>query len=273
MVGEPSLFTGANRCEQVSPFHRWATERVILTMRKQFSEELTLGELAHSSGLSPSHLDRVFRIVTGITPFQFLRAIRIQAAQQLLLTTQLSITEVCFEVGYNSLGTFTRQFTRLVGTQPNRLRTMVHRDGFLEEARNNLESFRIRNIRQPAYIHGNVIGQRGSSGLIFIGVFPGPIPENSPIACCFLTEPSPYVLAPVQEGANYVLAARVPWSEDPWEYLKDDIASWVGIGRVPFGPNSSSDRICDIVLRPKSVFDPPIVVALPVLLSRLLRGV
>jgi AraC family transcriptional regulator len=95
--------------------HGFAVERVLATMRERLDEDLTLHVMADVARLSPYHFTRVFRHVTGIPPCEFLTALRLQEAKRLLLTTGLSVTDVCFEVGYSSLGTFTTRFTHLIG--------------------------------------------------------------------------------------------------------------------------------------------------------------
>jgi transcriptional regulator GlxA family with amidase domain len=95
--------------------HRIAAERVVREMRQRLGDSLTLDEMAEIAMMSPYHFNRVFRRLTGIPPSQFLGALRLEAAKRLLLTSERSVTEICFEVGYNSLGTFTTRFNQLVG--------------------------------------------------------------------------------------------------------------------------------------------------------------
>src|SRR5204863_6766090 len=83
-------------------------------------------DLASVAYLSPSHFQRVFHRLIGIPPGEFLSALRLQAARRLLLTTSLSVTDICFEVGYNSIGSFTSRFTHLVGLPPRLLRQRAH---------------------------------------------------------------------------------------------------------------------------------------------------
>src|SRR5947207_15840476 len=90
-----------------------AIERVIQIMHTHLYEVLTLQDLASAACLSPSHFHRVFRRLIGIPPGDFLSALRFQAARRLLVTTSLSVTEICFDVGYPSTGSFTMRFTHL----------------------------------------------------------------------------------------------------------------------------------------------------------------
>src|SRR5947207_12815364 len=76
-----------------------AVERAIQTMHTHLDEVLTLEDLASVACLSPSHFTRVFHRLIGVPPGEFLSALRFQAARHLLLTTPLSVTDLCFVVG------------------------------------------------------------------------------------------------------------------------------------------------------------------------------
>src|ERR1700694_76714 len=102
--------------------HTQAIEHAIQAMHTHLHELLTLEDLASVACLSPYHFNRVFHRLIGIPPGEFLSALRFQAARRLLLTTPLSVTDICFEVGYTSMGSFTSRFTHLVGLSPRLLR-------------------------------------------------------------------------------------------------------------------------------------------------------
>src|SRR5579872_1710680 len=99
-----------------------AVECAIQTMHIHLHEALTLEDLADAACLSPYYFHRVFRRQIGIPPGEFLSALRLQAARHLLVTTSLRVTDICFEVGYSSPGSFTSRFTHLVGLSPRLLR-------------------------------------------------------------------------------------------------------------------------------------------------------
>src|SRR5713101_5868703 len=103
-----------------------AVECAIQAMQTHLHEVLTLEDLASVACLSPSHFHRVFRRLIGIPPGEFLSALRFQAARRLLVTTPLSVTEICFAVGYTSTGSFTTRFTHWVGLSPRLLRQRAH---------------------------------------------------------------------------------------------------------------------------------------------------
>lgn len=71
------------------------------------------------AGLSKFHFHRLFTSTYGITPARYLTARRIERAQDLLRATNLTVTEVCFAVGYASLGSFSTRFKELVGETPS----------------------------------------------------------------------------------------------------------------------------------------------------------
>ena len=69
--------------------------------------------------MSAGHLSRQFRLAYGESPYSYLMTRRIERAMALLRCGDLSVTEVCFEVGCASLGTFSSRFTELVGVPPS----------------------------------------------------------------------------------------------------------------------------------------------------------
>jgi transcriptional regulator GlxA family with amidase domain len=75
-------------------------------------------QLARRAGLSAFHFIRTFRSAYGQTPHQYLRARRIERARDLLITTPMPITEVCVQVGFQSLGSFSSLFRRVTGETP-----------------------------------------------------------------------------------------------------------------------------------------------------------
>ena len=75
-------------------------------------------QIARQIGISPFHFIRQFEALFGITPHQYRIQSRLSYARQLLATGDLSVTEVCMEVGMSSLGSFSDQFTRLSSATP-----------------------------------------------------------------------------------------------------------------------------------------------------------
>jgi transcriptional regulator GlxA family with amidase domain len=86
---------------------------------RHFAEPLNLKDLASMAALSKYHFHRLFTATYGRTPAVHLAERRIERAQDLLRSTNLSVTEVCFAVGYSSLGSFSSRFTEIVGETPS----------------------------------------------------------------------------------------------------------------------------------------------------------
>jgi AraC-like DNA-binding protein len=86
---------------------------------RDYAEPLDVDALARSANMSAGHLSRQFRLAYGESPYSYLMTRRIERAMALLRRGDLSVTEVCFEVGCASLGTFSTRFTELVGMPPS----------------------------------------------------------------------------------------------------------------------------------------------------------
>lgn len=101
---------------------RTRLERVRHFIDRHYSERLDLDRLAREAGLSPSHFLRCFKRRFGETPHRYLTRRRIRRSQELLRSGDLSVTEICLEVGLESLGSFSSLFHRWVGEPPARYR-------------------------------------------------------------------------------------------------------------------------------------------------------
>jgi transcriptional regulator GlxA family with amidase domain len=85
-------------------------------------EEWSIPRLASVSGVSEAHFARSFKDAFGVPPHRYLLTRRIERAKALLRDTDLSITDIAFETGWSSLGTFGRQFRDITGESPGELR-------------------------------------------------------------------------------------------------------------------------------------------------------
>ncbi len=90
---------------------------------REYAQPLDVEALARGAHMSAGHLSREFRRAYGESPYSYLMTRRIERAMALLRGGDLSVTEVCFAVGCQSLGTFSTRFTELVGMAPS-----VYRD-------------------------------------------------------------------------------------------------------------------------------------------------
>jgi transcriptional regulator GlxA family with amidase domain len=85
----------------------------------QYSQPLDLNGLAQAASLSRFHFLRAFRTAFHMTPHEYITRKRIQRAKELLAESDLLVTEICFEVGFESLGSFSALFHRIVGWSPS----------------------------------------------------------------------------------------------------------------------------------------------------------
>jgi len=85
-------------------------------------ERVLIEQIAREAGMSTFQFIRTFDAVFGVTPHQFRIEARLDRAKELLATGDRSVTEVCMTLGFSSLGSFSDQFARRVGTTPSRYR-------------------------------------------------------------------------------------------------------------------------------------------------------
>ncbi len=85
---------------------------------EHFREKINLDEIAEEASFSRFHFIRLFRAAYGSTPHQYLVSLRMNEAEKLMANPTLRIQDICFEIGFESVGTFTTQFTKVFGKTP-----------------------------------------------------------------------------------------------------------------------------------------------------------
>lgn len=226
---------------------------------KSYSEPLSLTDIAKSAILSRFHFSRIFREATGVSPCRFLSAVRIYEAKRMLASTSLSVTDISFAVGYNSLGSFTNRFTDSVGVSPSRFRRMWW--GGMREAPGPA-----RGSSSP---HGAVAGPvelpgRYAAARVYLGAFTTPIVQCRPSSCA-IVEAGPgragrYRLTGVPPGEWFIRAVAVADSADPEPWARRSVLVG-GQGSVTVTAGAVSEA--GIVLRPRCPTDLPILFAVP----------
>ena len=179
------------------------------------------------------------------------------------------MTEICYAVGYDSLGTFTTRFTQLVGLPPSQVRRLP---GTLAEAVAHLRGDGpAPQAPRPADAAPGVTGRVGPPGdgdaLIFVGLFPDAIAQRRPVAGTVLAAPGPFRLPAPPDGRYHLHAAALPHPRDALACLLPGAA--LRVGRAAGTVVTRSGRVIgptDITLHPPRPTDPPILVALPALL-------
>jgi len=94
--------------------------RVIAVLRARFREPISVSELASIAHLSPSALHFHFKNVTSLTPLQYIKQLRLQAARRMLVSMDMDASAVAFDVGYESPSQFNREYARMFGEPPMR---------------------------------------------------------------------------------------------------------------------------------------------------------
>jgi AraC family transcriptional regulator len=248
--------------------HSRRLERVVRAMSSQFDPPMTNEHLANIACLSPYHFNRVFRNVVGIPPIQFHYALRLERAKRLLINSELSITDICFEIGYNSLGTFVSRFKELVGLPPSAFRCLGR-----HLCRARLVDVRATCDAQP-HVTANRIqftivnAARDFDGLVFTALFPRAIAEGIPGAFAITTGSESSYLQKPGDGEWHVFSVAIPWQCTGAQLLTLDgfARGHSGVIRVTgtrwFGANT-------VTLAPPGLLDPPFLVMLPMLVSRI----
>ena len=96
---------------------------------RDYARPLDVPVMARAALMSPGHFSRCFRVAFGESPYSYLMTRRIERAKALLRRGDLTVTEVCFQVGCSSLGSFSSRFTELVGESPTAYRARRHDHG------------------------------------------------------------------------------------------------------------------------------------------------
>jgi AraC-like DNA-binding protein len=91
---------------------------------REFASPIDLDAMARAAGYSRFHFARAFRAAYGESPRAYLTRRRIERAKALLRSANLTVTEICFAVGFESLGSFGSRFRQLVGHTPSAYRAM-----------------------------------------------------------------------------------------------------------------------------------------------------
>lgn len=112
-------------------------------MDREYALPLDVAALAAGVHVSAGHLSRQFKAAYGESPYEYLMTRRVERAMALIRRGDLTITEVCFAVGFHSLGTFSTRFTELVGMSPS-----VYRDRAATDAR-GLPTCVVKAVTRP----------------------------------------------------------------------------------------------------------------------------
>jgi AraC-like DNA-binding protein len=230
-----------------------AVDLAVKYIWQRYRDPLSLADVAGSAMLSRFHFARVFKQQTGVSPGQFLAAVRIYQAKRMLISSSMSVAGVSSAVGYGSLGSFTTHFTDSVGISPSRFRRTWQHAGLT-----------VCGLPPDSPPEGAVTGtvrlpEGYARARVYIGIFDTPIVQRRPQATAWLDLTSQrtyeYWLPRVPEGRWFLHALAVADTDEPEPWTRRHLL--VGEGgqvRSPLGA---------IALRPRRPTDLPALLALP----------
>ncbi|WP_291412165.1 helix-turn-helix transcriptional regulator [Actinophytocola sp.] len=220
-------------------------------MYDNLGEPISIDDMARTAMFSKFHFSRIFQRVTGISPGRFLSALRLQEAKRLLLTSSLTVADICHLVGYNSIGTFSSRFRYSVGVSPTEYRQYR---GYVKP---------LANTKPPCEGHRSVVSGRvwqpptGQPGHVVVGLFAGPIAQGVPIRHSTLAGAGGFTIEDVPDGTWSILAHSVEMGFDQPDPSHAYMAA--------YGPVTvASDQAvhgADLRLRSRCIFDPPVLLA------------
>jgi AraC-like DNA-binding protein len=91
-------------------------------MDRAYAKPLDVRAVAAVAHVSPAHFSRCFRAVFGESPHRYLQRRRVERSMFMLRESSRTVTDICFDVGFSSLGTFSRTFRQIVGQTPSAYR-------------------------------------------------------------------------------------------------------------------------------------------------------
>jgi AraC-like DNA-binding protein len=123
--------------------HAQRVARVVAVLRAEFARPVSVERLAATASMSPSALHQHFKAVTSLSPMQFQKQLRLLEARRLMLSDGFSASRAAFEVGYESVSQFTREYGRMFGSPPRR-----HNSGSAQM--HGGEMSRTKEVAEPA---------------------------------------------------------------------------------------------------------------------------
>lgn len=255
--------------ESTTRLHYESVKRAIAAMRRQIGQPLSLRSLARIGFASPYHFTRTFRSVTGLPPLHFLSALRLDAARGLLLHTRSKVIDICYDVGYSSVGTFTRRFTGSFGVSPRQFRALAQSQ--TRHTINNHHVLAPPELPSGPGISGHVMMPSGFTGIVCVGLFATPIPQSKPLACTIAAANGDYQMQDAPQGKSFLFALGMELPIQARDCFCHDSALRAGGHAVQIsGDNVVGET--DLILRAPLPTDPPILLFLMDLMQKTKSG-
>ncbi|MCH2205185.1 MAG: AraC family transcriptional regulator [Lentisphaerales bacterium] len=136
--------------ENMTPGENSMFQKQIITyLENHLKQEITVGDMADKMGYSESHFRALFRKVSNLSPVQFLQHLRIETAQWLIREGRLSLTEIAFEVGFNSSQYFSNCFKKQIGLSPREYRTALNKTHTKETVHDQMTTIQVMDMHFP----------------------------------------------------------------------------------------------------------------------------
>ena len=224
----------------------------VVDLARDRAPSLQVADLADAAGYSPFHFSRLFSAQLGIGPGQYLIALRVGRAKELLLADDAAVIDVACEVGFDSLSSFGRRFRSTVGVTPGQLRRLA-------------QTVADAPPRPFTMLRPHPLGERAVRAVldlpegtdrrgdpsIWVGWYPQPAPIGLP-SSGVLVSGVDHVDLPLCAGAPFLLAFAVPPHADPLDLLAPRVpmvaahpAPLIGPGEVTlrFGTSAAGGSV------------------------------
>ena len=245
---------------------------IIAYIHQHIYSPISLTDLANQVSYSTYHFSRIFKKQIGISPLYYVSSLRLQKAKEMLLETNFTIRDIGLELGHQSLGTFTTQFTERVGQSPSQFRKAIF------EADNQLESLQNLSVWDPLssespfnVVKGTVKAEQPFHGVIFIGLFQKSIPESMPSYGTLLPAVGNYQFLNVNPGIYFLMATAVSWRTEATDILLPHTTLRARNIKPIIVQNNMIVPPQNLTLHQPKLDDPPILVSLPLLMKTFLR--
>ncbi|GAB3625046.1 hypothetical protein GCM10027418_31330 [Mariniluteicoccus endophyticus] len=229
------------------------------------ADQITLDDVADAVAYSRFHLAREFSAAVGMGPITYLATRRFRHAKELLLSTDEKVVDICMEVGFSSLGTFSRRFVEAVGVTPAAFRSLPDVLTDAPPTQRHLPGGDRRGGRVEARLRWTETALAASTGWVYAGLFGQRAARGRPVCGSLFRQAEAVVFEDVPPGQWWLLAA-VFTSDDVVEQLLPRRPTTGGAAepiRVAAGQTTSTT----IAMVAPERWETPITVALPALTS------
>lgn len=236
-------------------------------------QPISLAQVADYAGYSPYHFTRIFKEKMGVSLFYYISSLRMQRAKELLLHTNFPVRDIGLDIGQQSLGTFTTQFTKRIGVTPSAFRksAQLMKDQFHSLKQINQWSPSISPNSAGNRVEGIVETETPIEGIIFIGLFEKPVPEGIPLYGTLLPSDGSFCFENVKQGMYYLMATSILWEMKSNDVLLPEKTLRFRSHQPIIMKDCFSVPLQHVMLRPPLLDDPPILVSLPLLMEVFLK--